>query len=142
MASKLSLPETKEAVKNAFINVAPTGLDDAYVPDSEHNVLLETGPSNFSGFEGATWSQDTVNPVNSRWDSAQEDDWATFGGIHQFGLQDDMFGRPEKEQGDKKQQEGIACTQVTDSLLERKHAKHKYRFHSSPGILGLYNQRK
>lgn len=111
VASRLSLSESKEAVKSAFIHFAPTGLDDSYVPNFEHDAMFENGPSNLSGFDDAPWSQQAFNSVFSPWRSAQEDDPASLGDTHQIGLQDDMFGRLEKEQGDRKQQEGIVCVQ-------------------------------
>lgn len=111
VTSRLSLAETREAVKNAFINFAPTGSDDSYVLEPEHNTMFDTGPSNFSGLEDVAWSQDAVNSVNSPWGAAQ--DWAALVDIpDQIGPQDNMFGRLEKEQGDKKQQEGTACVQI------------------------------
>lgn len=108
MTSRLSLAETREAVKKAFISFASTGPDGSYVLDSEHNTVLDAGPSNISGFEGVDWSQGTINSVSSSWGAAQKDDWAAFVDFHQIGTQDDVFGRPEKEQDDVKGQEGIS----------------------------------
>lgn len=116
MTSRLSLAETREMVKNAFINFASTVLDDSYVLEPEHNTMFDTGPSNFSGFDGADWSQDTVDPVNSLWGSAQEDEWTALVNVDQSGPQDDMFVRPEKSQDDEKQQEGITSVQIPCSV--------------------------